>query len=112
MFGSRQVVRHPALAGHSWVKERVNGIQMNYVYILKSKKDDRLYIGQTQDLKERLERHEKGWVTSTRNRRPLVLIHSEEYKSRSEAVRRESYLKKLKGGEGFKKIIGYKTQDN
>jgi len=85
---------------------------MNYVYILRSEKDGHLYIGQTQDLKKRLRRHENGWVSSTKQRRPLILIHSEEYESRSEAVKRECYLKKLKGGEGFKKIIGCNSQEN
>ncbi|MBU0706331.1 GIY-YIG nuclease family protein [Patescibacteria group bacterium] len=79
---------------------------MNYVYILKSEKDSHLYIGQTNDLNEKLKRHETGSVKSTKNRRPLTLIYSEEFGSRSEAVRRESYLKKLKGGTGLKKIIG------
>jgi putative endonuclease len=88
----------------------ISSIQMGFVvYILKSRKDNRFYIGQTKDLNMRLEWHELGLVRSTKNRRPLTLIHSEEYGTRSEAVNRESYLKRLKGGNEFKKIISSQT---
>ncbi len=78
---------------------------MHYVYILKSEVDDRLYIGQTQDLKERVLRHNQGRVGITRNRSPFILIASQEYKTRAEAMKVEKYLKKLKGGNEFKKIL-------
>ena len=78
---------------------------MYYVYVLKSEKDGRLYIGQTNDLEKRLQRHNLGKVISTVKRRPLYLIYSEEYQSRREAMNRETYLKSLKGGNEFKKIL-------
>jgi putative endonuclease len=70
---------------------------MYYVYILHSKKDGKLYIGSTQDLKKRIEKHRKGYVTSTKNRRPLSLIYYESYISQRDAKRREMFLK---GGKG------------
>jgi len=45
---------------------------MWYVSILSSKKDGRLYVGSTDDLKRRLEEHRQGRCESTRPRRILV----------------------------------------
>ena len=70
---------------------------MYYVYILCSKKDGKLYIGSTPDLKNRIEKHNKGYVMSTKNRRPLFLIYYESYISPRDAKRREVFLK---GGKG------------
>ena len=78
---------------------------MYYVYILKSLKDDGYYIGQTNNLGKRIIVHNKGRVASTKSRLPFILIKKEEYTTRSEARKRENYLKKLKGGNEFKKII-------
>jgi len=46
---------------------------MWYVYILVSEKDGRLYVGSTDDLKQRLKEHTHGLCQSTRFRRPLRL---------------------------------------
>jgi len=69
-----------------------------FVYILKSTRDNKLYIGQTNNLEDRLARHNSGKVTATKNRRPLFVVHKEAYPSRTEAMQREKYLKSLKGG--------------
>ncbi|MFA7253388.1 MAG: GIY-YIG nuclease family protein [Patescibacteria group bacterium] len=66
---------------------------MYYVYILISKKDKRLYIGYTGDLKRRLAEHAKGCVESTKNRRPLEILGYEAYHSKIDAENRERYLK-------------------
>ena len=66
---------------------------MYYFYILKSKKDKRLYLGWTGDLRKRIEKHNKGFVISTKYRRPLELVYYEAYKSRNDALRREKSLK-------------------
>ncbi len=78
---------------------------MYFVYILKIQKDDRYYIGQTEDLDKRLGMHNDGRVISTRNRTPFVLIRKEIFNSRGEARKRENYIKKLKGGNEFRKLI-------
>ena len=79
---------------------------MYVVYILKSLKDFRYYIGQTENLDERIKKHNGGRVKSTKLRIPLVLIRNEMFTTRSDAMKREYYLKSLKGGNEFKKIIG------
>lgn len=70
---------------------------MFYVYILHSLKDSKLYTGYTKDLTGRFERHCKGEVFSTKNRRPLELIYYEACLSRDDAIRREKYLKTYYG---------------
>ncbi len=66
---------------------------MFYVYILKSKKDGKLYIGYTNDLKRRVEEHNSGKNISTKSRRPFELVYYEAYKSDDDAKHREDMLK-------------------
>ena len=60
------------------------------VYILKSLKDNKKYIGSTIDLKKRLSEHQKGLVKSTKYRRPFILIGYQVCKKIEEA----GYLEK------------------
>ena len=64
-----------------------------YTYVLKSSKDDGLYIGWSTNLRERIEKHKKGQVQSTKNRRPLVLIYYEACLDKEKAIIREKQLK-------------------
>ena len=66
---------------------------MNYVYVLKSSKDDELYIGSTTDLKRRLREHNTGKSFSTSWRGPFELIYYEAYKDLNDARDREKALK-------------------
>ena len=67
---------------------------MFYVYVLKSKKDEKLYIGSTNNLKVRFKKHNNGQVQSTKSRVPFVLIYYEAYADECDARQRESRLKK------------------
>ena len=62
---------------------------MYYVYILQSKKDCKYYVGYTSDLESRVEYHNSGRQRSTKHRIPFKLIYYEEFKTRTEALRRE-----------------------
>jgi len=64
-----------------------------WTYVLQSKKDGKMYVGYSHDLKGRLEAHNKGYVASTKNRCPLVLIYSEMCRDKKDALQREKYLK-------------------
>jgi len=66
---------------------------MFFVYIIKSKRDNRLYIGCTHDLKNRIKEHNLGLVTSTKSRKPLRLVYYEAYLSKQDAFHREHNLK-------------------
>lgn len=66
---------------------------MFYVYILKSKTDNQLYLGYTNDLRRRLEEHNSGKNKATKSRFPLDLIYYEAYRNKSDAKYREKMLK-------------------
>jgi putative endonuclease len=66
---------------------------MYYVYVLKSQKDDRLYVGHTEDLVKRFKEHNSGKVKSTKDRTPLVLIYYEASTVLMDAIKREKALK-------------------
>lgn len=85
---------------------------MDYiVYILRSLKDNKFYIGQTNNISDRIKRHNNGQVNATRNRRPLEVIHVEKFSNRAEAMRREKYLKSLKSPKYIREnIINKKRQ--
>lgn len=64
-----------------------------YTYVLKSESDGNFYVGWTNDLKHRLEKHNSGKVQATRNRLPLRLVYFEAGLDRNQAIKREKYLK-------------------
>jgi putative endonuclease len=66
---------------------------MFYMYILKSKKDKKLYFGYTNNLAKRIKEHNLGLVESTRPRIPVYLVYYEAYASKQDAVKREHNLK-------------------
>ena len=76
-----------------------------YVYILHSKKSGRYYIGQTNNLEDRLRRHNAGYVKSTKAFRPWELVYTEVFHTRSDSVKRENYLKRLKSKKAIKVLI-------
>lgn len=78
---------------------------MFYIYILKSKKDNKLYTGYTSNLEKRIKQHRNGEVSSTKQRRPLDLIYYEAYKSEKDAKAREKYLKTTQGKQRLKKQL-------
>lgn len=65
----------------------------HYVYVLLSLKDHKFYVGFTEDLRNRLSEHAQGRVRSTKDRRPLKLIHYEYFISKSDAKAKEVFLK-------------------
>lgn len=68
---------------------------MHYVYILQCR-DGSLYTGWTVDLEKRLLQHNQGsGAKYTRSRRPVSLVHWEEYATKEEALKREYRIKKL-----------------
>ncbi len=70
------------------------------VYILYSVKSSRYYVGQTTDIRKRLERHNLGNVPSTKSAIPWILVLQIEVETRSEAVILERKIKK-RGAKRF-----------
>ena len=78
---------------------------MFYVYILESQKDNSFYIGQTSDLEKRIITHNKGLSRYTSRKLPWILVYSESYPTRKEAILREKFLKKQKNRSFYEKLI-------
>ena len=70
---------------------------MYHTYVLYSKKYDRIYIGQTNNIEIRFEKHNAGKIRSTKPYIPWIKIYSEFFKTRSEAMKRENELKSHQG---------------
>jgi putative endonuclease len=68
-----------------------------YVYVLKSKKDGKLYTGCTANLRKRLNEHSDGNNRSTRYRIPFELVYYEASRNNVDALHREKYLKTTYG---------------
>jgi putative endonuclease len=79
---------------------------MFYVYILKSLPDGNLYIGRTNDLERRLLEHNNGRVSSTKSRKPLVLLKALEVETEIESVLLEKEYKKGYKREELKREFG------
>ena len=69
---------------------------MYYTYILQSISSGKLYIGQTQNLQLRLEKHNKGYNKSTKSGRPWKIIFSVSFETRKKAMKLERKLKNFK----------------
>ncbi len=66
-----------------------------YIYFVECR-DSTLYCGYTNDLKKRVETHNSGkGAKYTLRRRPVKLVYSEEFNSKSEALKREYKLKQF-----------------
>ena len=68
-----------------------------YVYVLYNPQKNFIYIGYSENLKKRYQEHNSGKVKSTKAYKPLKLIFYEAYSTKSDAKRREMYLKGNKG---------------
>ena len=69
---------------------------MYYTYILKSEKFEKLYIGHTENLEKRLIEHNSNRSNFTKGKGPWKIIYSKEFTTRSEAMKFENKLKKIK----------------
>ena len=78
---------------------------MYYLYILKCA-DKTLYTGITIDIKRRINEHNKSQLGAkyTKARRPVKLVFSKKYKTRSKATSEEARIKKLTRLEKIKLI--------
>lgn len=75
------------------------------LYIIKSLKVKRYYIGVTENIIRRLEQHNSGNSKSTKPYRPWIMVYSEKYLNKKEAFKREFYLKHPKGYKDKLRII-------
>ena len=76
-----------------------------YVYVLKSKKDNKFYTGMTNNLEKRLCEHNSALVFSTKSRIPLEIVYYEASFNEKDAEAREKYLKSGMGKRYIKNRI-------
>ena len=84
-----------------------------YVYILHSDSRQRYYVGSTVDLAKRVAEHNSAIGGFTHTGRPWKLVHSEIFTEKTEALKREKYLKRMKSAKFLRSLIdnGQKTPD-
>ena len=76
------------------------------VYILFSAKINQYYTGSTGNISDRLSRHNGGRSAATKKGAPdWVIVYTESYETRSEAVQREMQIKKMKSRDAIEKLI-------
>ncbi len=77
---------------------------MIFVYVISSLSHNYIYVGMTQDIEERIIRHNDGRERTTKFYKPFKLIYSEVYETRTEARVREKYWKSGIGKEKLRKL--------
>lgn len=83
------------------------GVNMNYVYILKCR-DDSLYTGWTNNLPKRIQAHNKGkGAKYTKARLPVELVYYEEFEDKIVAMKREYGIKRLTRKEKLSLISNF-----
>ncbi|MDP3998330.1 MAG: GIY-YIG nuclease family protein [bacterium] len=85
---------------------------MFYVYILKSINNGDIYVGFSEDLKQRYKEHNNKRVNSTRINAPWELIYYEAYKNKGDATRREKQLKQHKPKSDLKEQIKFSLNNS
>ncbi len=80
-----------------------------YVYVIQSESDSHLYVGLSKDIIKRVKAHNNGQVFSTKGFRPWKLVYQEKIGERTEARKREKYLKHGSGKEFIKKTLAKKN---
>ena len=76
-----------------------------FTYILYSENRDRYYIGSTQDIEDRIERHLTSSRGFTSRAKDWELKYCEEFATREEAYARELQIKKWKSRKMIEKLI-------
>jgi putative endonuclease len=76
-----------------------------YVYILYSETINQYYVGQTQNIEERLQQHRNSRNKSTKKASDWVLVYSEVFAFRADSVNRESEIKKKKSRKYIENLI-------
>ncbi|REL39126.1 GIY-YIG nuclease family protein [Rhodohalobacter sp. SW132] len=78
---------------------------MYTVYILYSQRINQYYTGHAQDLKDRFKRHNEGRSLATKRGVPWELKKAIGFETRSEAMKAENWLKRMKSRKVIEKVI-------
>ena len=80
---------------------------MHYVYIIQSASTGSYYIGSTENIGNRLKKHNANSVRSTKHKGPWQLVAVEEFCSKHDALLRERAIKSYKGNSLFKNLVAH-----
>ena len=80
-------------------------MQFTYVYTLIDQSAEHRYVGVTDDLTDRLSRHNRGEMRHTAKHRPWRIESAIAFESRVNATRMETYLKSHAGREWAKRHL-------
>ncbi len=78
---------------------------MYFTYILYSPSIDKYYIGSTENLELRIERHNSGWGKYSSRGIPWKLVYFEEFELKSDAIKRENKIKRMKSKKYIEDLI-------
>ena len=78
---------------------------MYYVYIIYSHKLDKYYIGYSSDVHERILKHNRRSKGFSSLGRPWIIVYTESFNNKKDAMARERQLKKWKNRERLETLI-------
>ncbi|EAZ82584.1 GIY-YIG nuclease family protein [Algoriphagus machipongonensis] len=76
-----------------------------YTYIIQSEKDQSFYIGSSKDPESRLRKHNQKHRGYTARKQPWKLVWKEVHPQKSDAIKRELFLKKQKSKKFLEDLI-------
>ena len=80
-------------------------MDLYHVYILKILIDGSYYIDFSKDIRRRLNEHNSGKSQFTRRKIPWELVYSENFYSKTEALKREKFLKAQRNHDFYERLI-------
>lgn len=78
---------------------------MFFTYIIQSEKDSSFYVGYSENPEKRLEKHNNAKTGYTSRKQPWKLVYTEEFKTKTEAIIREKFIKNQKSRDFIMKLI-------
>ncbi len=82
---------------------------MFFIYILYSESKNSYYTGYSEDPQRRLGYHNQGSTTSTKSGIPWKIVYTETFNTKSEAIKRERFIKRMKSRVFIEKLINSKN---
>jgi putative endonuclease len=77
---------------------------MFHVYVLRSERTGRRYVGSCEDFEDRFRRHNAGESKASKYGAPWILLHKESFATRSDAMMKERYYKSGRGRDELDRL--------
>ena len=85
---------------------------MYYVYIIESLVDSSFYIGYSKKVQQRLLKHNNAKSGYTSRKQPWILRYVEQFDNKTDAIKREIFLKRQKNRNFYLKLIENQKDEN